>query len=192
ADLPRRSAHEAPPTQQFAPSTQQFAPPTEQCAPPLWVPSQAPAPDALDDDLLIFSQTQSAWFTGQGPDGLEPPSWSDAAADAGWLAAARAADPSVGRDTGAGLPRRIPQANLVPGSPLPPPPEPDRRLRIVRDPASMAAHTTGYFRGSRRGEEVRGYAVGGRPGRESGGGWDFSRDGWESDQETGYRSAARR
>ena len=84
----------------------------------------------------------------------------------------------------------MPQANLVPGSPLPP--MVDHGLRIVRDPASMAAHTTGYFRGSRRGEEVRGYAVGGRPGRESGGGWDFSRDGWDSDQDSGYRSAAHR
>jgi hypothetical protein len=69
---------------------------------------------------------------------------------------------------------------------------PDRRLHIVRDPAAMAAHTTGYFRGSRRGEEVRGYAVGGRPGRESGGGWDFSRDGWEDEREPEYRPALRR
>jgi hypothetical protein len=172
-ELPRRrrgEATEAPPTQQFA-------------------PARPPAP-AADDDLLIFSQTQSAWFVGHTPDTLEPPSWSDAAADAGWSAAERAADPSVGTDTDAGLPRRIPQANLVPGSPLPP--VTDRRLHIIRDPASMAAHTTGYFRGSRRGEEVRGYAVGGRPGRESGGGWDFSRDGWEDEQETEYRSALRR
>jgi hypothetical protein len=60
----------------------------------------------------------------------------------------------------------------------------------------MAQHTTGYFRGSRRGEEVRGFAVGGRPGREAAAGWDFSRDGWETEQDTDrgyeYRSAARR
>ena len=100
----------------------------------------------------------------------------------------RAAEPQFAEETSVGLPRRVPQANLVPGSPLPPAPE--RALRIVRDPAAIAAHTTGYFRGSRRGEEVRGYAVGGRPGRESAGGWDFSRDDWESDRDTAYRSAA--
>src|SRR5262249_37091793 len=115
-ELPRRrrearETYEAPPTQQFAPPPP--PPPTQQFA-----PSPPSAPAAADDDLLIFSQAQSAWFVGHTPDTLEPPSWSDAAADAGWSAAERAAEPSVGRDTDAGLPRRIPQANLVPGSPL--------------------------------------------------------------------------
>jgi hypothetical protein len=148
-----------------------------------------------DGDLLIFAQARSAWFTGN----LEPVedpelSWNNPA-DLGWQAAERAAQPVLGDETTAGLPRRVPQANLVPGSPLPAPTD-DRSLRIVRDPAAMAAHTTGYFRGSRRGEEVRGFAGGGRPGREEAGGWDFSRDGWEGDQDGDrgheYRSAARR
>jgi hypothetical protein len=154
-------------------------------------PESFPAPRAVDEadgDLLIFSQARSAWFVGE-PAENEEPFWSPAA-DEGWSAARRAAEPEVGEETSVGLPRRVPRANLVPGSPLPPMTE--HPLHIVRDPAAMAAHTTGYFRGSRRGEEVRGYAVGGRPGRESGGGWDFSRDGWDTDQETGYRSAARR
>jgi hypothetical protein len=94
-------------------------------------------------------------------------------------------------ETEVGLPRRVPKANLVPGSALPPMSDTGSH-RPVRDPAAMAAHTTGYFRGSRRGEEVRGYAVGGRPGRESGDGWDFSRDGWETDREPEYPSAAYR
>ncbi|HEU4421400.1 MAG TPA: transposase, partial [Pilimelia sp.] len=82
-------------------------------------------------------------------------------------------------------PRRVPQANLVPGSPL----REDRPLRIVRDAASIAAHTTGYFRGWRRGQEIGGYAVGGRPGRESAGGWDFTRDheGRDETRSAGYR-----
>ncbi|HKD99027.1 MAG TPA: transposase [Micromonosporaceae bacterium] len=149
----------------------------------------SPVPDEADGDLLIFAQARSAWFVGQ-PETTEPLSWSDAAADFGWSAAERAATPQTGGETEIGLPRRVPKANLVPGSALPPADE--AQLRIVRDPAAMAAHTTGYFRGSRRGEEVRGYAVAGRPGRESGGGWDFSRDGWETDSETEYRSAAHR
>jgi hypothetical protein len=148
-----------------------------------------PVDDEPDDDLLIFAQARSAWFV-DPQDGEEAaPSWS-AAADQGWSAAERAAHPSIDGETEVGLPRRVPKANLVPGSPMPP--VADDGLPIVRDPAAMAAHTTGYFRGSRRGEEVRGYAVGGRPGRESGEGWDFSRDGWETDREPEYRSAAHR
>jgi hypothetical protein len=155
-----------------------------------------PVGEEGDGDLLIFAQARSAWFTGN----LEPAedtalSWNNPA-DLGWQAAERATRPVLGDETSAGLPRRVPQANLVPGSPLPPPTDDERSLRIVRDPAAMAAHTTGYFRGSRRGEEVRGFAVGGRPGREEAGGWDFSRDGWDGDQDGDrgyeYRSAARR
>jgi len=141
-----------------------------------------------DGDLLIFAQMRSAWWS--GPTEADEPQWSDADADAGWSAALRAAEPQFAEETSVGLPRRVPQANLVPGSPLPPAPE--RALRIVRDPELIAAHTSGYFRGSRRGEEVRGYAVGGRPGREAAGSWDFSRDHWESDRDSAYRSAAHR
>jgi hypothetical protein len=74
----------------------------------------------------------------------------------------------VGADTGAGLPRRVPKANLVPGSVQSPP----RQLRIVRDAESIAAHTTGYFRGWRRGQEIGGFAVGQRD-RAA---WEFNRD----------------
>jgi hypothetical protein len=151
----------------------------------------SPPSDESDGDLLIFAQA-SAWFTGHTGEHAEL-DWSNPA-DPGWRAAERATSPILGDETSAGLPRRVPQANLVPGSPLPPADE--RSLRIVRDPAAMAQHTTGYFRGSRRGEEVRGFALGGRPGRETAGGWDFSRDGWDGDENPNqgyeYRSAARR
>ncbi len=159
---------------------------TDDHLPPL---PPVPVDDEPDDDLLIFAQARSAWFVDPQDDAEATPSWS-VAADQGWSAAERAAHPSIDGETEVGLPRRVPKANLVPGSPLPP--VADDGVPIVRDPAAMAAHTTGYFRGSRRGEEVRGYAVGGRPGRESGEGWDFSRDGWETDREPEYRSAAHR
>jgi hypothetical protein len=129
----------------------------------------APEPVTDDTDLLIFASVSSAWFAGE--DDSESTWNSDA--DTGWRAAEQAARPAVGEDTTAGLPRRVPQANLVPGSPIA---APERPLRIVRDAAGIAAHTSNYFRGWRRGQEVGGYSVGGRPGRESAAGWDFSRE----------------
>ncbi|MFV2103807.1 transposase [Micromonospora sp. LOL_024] len=146
-----------------------------------------PIPDEGDGDLLIFAQARSAWFVGHGEEAdLE---WSTTA-DTGWQAAEQAARPAVGAETMAGLPKRVPQANLVPGSPL----REERPLRIVRDAASLAENTTGYFRGWRRGQEIGGFAVGGRPGREAAGGWDFSRDTGDrdDDREYEYRSAGYR
>jgi hypothetical protein len=141
--------------------------------------------ESNDGDLLIFAAARSAWFTGHTevtPD-LD---WANPN-DSGWRAAEKASTPAVAAETAAGLPRRVPQANLVPGSPL----REERPLRIVRDAASIAAHTTGYFRGWRRGQEIGGFAMGGRPGRESAGGWDFTRDGQGADDyrnsEAGYR-----
>jgi hypothetical protein len=152
--------------------------------------SAPPVSDEGDGDLLIFAAARSAWFVGQPDDeAANDVDWSSAA-DAGWEAAASVARPSVGEETTAGLPRRVPQANLVPGSPL----RDERPLRIVRDAASIAAHTTGYFHGWRRGQEIGGYAPGGRPGRESAGGWEFSRDDSQDDargyeyRSAGYRS----
>ncbi|MFF5079728.1 transposase [Actinoplanes sp. NPDC000266] len=137
--------------------------------------------DSNDGDLLIFAQARSAWFTGhtEQTDKLD---WTNPN-DTGWRAAEKAATPAVAAETAAGLPKRVPQANLVPGSPL----REERPLRIVRDAASIAAHTTGYFRGWRRGQEIGGFAMGGRPGRESAGGWDFTRDGGQG-EENEYRN----
>ncbi|MDT5027423.1 MAG: hypothetical protein QOE61_3849, partial [Micromonosporaceae bacterium] len=50
--------------------------------------------------------------------------------------------------------------------------EPPRQLRIVRDPQSIATHTSGYFRGWQRGQEIGGYAVGQRD-RAA---WEFNRE----------------
>jgi len=131
--------------------------------------SAPPPVDADDTDLLIFASVSSAWFSGDDGEST----WNSVV-DSGWRAAEQASlRPSVGGESNAGLPQRVPQANLVPGSPL----TPERPLRIVRDAGEIAAHTSSYFRGWRRGsQETSGYAVGGRPGRESASGWDFSRD----------------
>ena len=147
----------------------------------------APMGGEEDGDLLIFAAARSAWFTGQPEE--EDAEWSSTA-DTGWRAAEQAARPAIGDSTRAGLPKRVPQANLVPGSPL----REERPLRIVRNPQRLAESTTGYFQGWRRGQEIGGFAVGGRPGREAAGGWDFTRDGDERDDEREYeyRSAGYR
>ncbi|WP_155374305.1 transposase [Catellatospora vulcania] len=145
-----------------------------------------------DDDLLIFASVSSAWFAGPGDD--TETTWNSTM-DTGWRAAEQAARPQVGVDTTAGLPRRVPQANLVPGST---PEREERPLRIVRDAAGIAAHTSNYFRGWRRGNQELGgapgqggFAVGGRPGRESANGWDFSReqDARDDRDDYNYRAA---
>lgn len=158
------------------PSGQQL-PPAEHRPPPV-------ADDGDGDgDLLIFAQAKSAWFVGQSED--DEVNWSSLN-DTGWQAAEQAAEqaakPKAATETAAGLPVRVPQANLVPGSPK----RDDRPLRIVRDAASLAENTTGYFRGWRRGQEIGGFAVGGRPGREAAGGWDFTRDTNDRDEEEKY------
>src|SRR5690606_14417489 len=70
--------------------------------------------DSTDDDLLIFSQANSAWFTAS--DGESKIDWDHLSSDEGWRAAEQVAEPTVGPETPAGLPRRVPLANLVPGS----------------------------------------------------------------------------
>ncbi|NMO50347.1 transposase [Actinoplanes sp. TBRC 11911] len=132
--------------------------------------------DSSDGDLLIFAAARSAWFTGHTDDAPTNLEWANPN-DSGWRAAEKASTPEVASETAAGLPKRVPQANLVPGAPM----RDERPLRIVRDAASIAAHTTGYFRGWRRGQEIGGFAMGGRPGREAAGGWDFTRDGQPAD-----------
>ena len=148
-----------------------------------------PVPAENDGDLLIFAAARSAWFTGHDESAAAEMEWANPN-DTGWRAAEKAATPAVAAETSAGLPKRVPQANLVPGSPL----RDERPLRIVRDAASIAAHTTGYFRGWRRGQEIGGFAMGGRPGREAAGGWDFTRDGQQGDgadfrNSAGYRTS---
>ena len=110
-----------------------------------------PADAGDDGDLLIFAAARSAWFTDYDAEQVsESTELNWGANDIGWRAAERASQPAIAEETTSGLPRRVPQQNLVPGSPISAPEE-DRPLRIVRDAASIAAHTTGYFRGWRRG-----------------------------------------
>ncbi len=69
--------------------------------------------------------------------------WRSSAADEGWEAAAAASSPSTGGTTDAGLPKRVPQANLVPGAV---PPE-----AVEPVPARSAAATRDRFSSFQRG-----------------------------------------
>jgi signal transduction histidine kinase len=97
--------------------------------------------DSGDEFLPIFASVESAWFRrppaespaespaavpaaekadpGEQRSAQAVPSGEETwrtAADAGWRAAAAASDPSLGGITAAGLPKRTPKANLVPGT----------------------------------------------------------------------------
>ncbi|HTQ90052.1 MAG TPA: hypothetical protein VMK84_11215, partial [Streptosporangiaceae bacterium] len=86
-------------------------------------------PAGQEPRLPIFDSLESDWFrrsgtTMTGPQralggSASPPagqgSWTSPA-DEGWRAAQVVASPAAGETTQAGLPRRVPRANLVPGS----------------------------------------------------------------------------
>ncbi len=121
----------------------------------------------MDDtiELPIFDQVASKWFSpssantthngpstpnGHGPahaaTGWETP------ADSGWQAAKKAAEPQSAGTTSSGLPKRVPKAQLVPGSVEKSPSETERPRPIVeyRDPATAGATLAAYARGLTR------------------------------------------
>jgi hypothetical protein len=88
-----------------------------------------PPPAAHDQRLPIFDSLESDWFRrsgktvstarpsqpGQPVPAAAQPTWTSPA-DEGWRAAQAVAAPAAGDTTQAGLPKRVPRANLVPGS----------------------------------------------------------------------------
>ncbi|MBF8192471.1 nitrate- and nitrite sensing domain-containing protein [Nonomuraea sp. K274] len=161
----------------------QTPPPVSYTTNDVRMPDPAPSVDVSplepeqEEFLPIFASVESAWFRrppgepapqASGENQATPaqavPSGEEAwrtAADAGWQAAAAAREPSLGGITAAGLPKRTPKANLVPGTanqpaqpqqrqtPAPPaPPVSADRLR-----SRMASYQQGVRRGR---QEVRG------------------------------------
>ncbi|MGH3155011.1 MAG: hypothetical protein ACRDNF_00325, partial [Streptosporangiaceae bacterium] len=116
---------------------------------------------AGENRLPIFEAVESDWFrrgrnsfgwTGpaDGRTGAGPGSgaWVSPA-DEGWRAAEVAAAPSSGGTTQAGLPRRVPQANLVPGAA--PAATPAGQVPVVAAPVRSAAATRARFASFQRG-----------------------------------------
>ncbi|MFI6793791.1 nitrate- and nitrite sensing domain-containing protein [Nonomuraea sp. NPDC050383] len=73
------------------------------------IPRVNSQPSAGDEYLPIFAAVESAWFAGGA-------SWGSSQADAGWSAAEAVVEPVRDGATASGLPKRVPKANLVPGS----------------------------------------------------------------------------
>jgi DNA-binding transcriptional LysR family regulator len=118
-----------------------------------------PAPAGAADDvrLSIFEDLQSEWFV-QRESGTKAESWQ-MAADDGWAAAARLAEPTTAGTTTAGLPRRRPQAMVVPGAvggpaapgaEVPPPP-----TTTHRSPQEVRGRLSSYRDGVRRGRHAQ-------------------------------------
>ncbi|MEU4226708.1 nitrate- and nitrite sensing domain-containing protein [Nonomuraea sp. NPDC026600] len=76
------------------------------------IPTVKPATSG-DEYLPIFAAVESAWFE-HGSESSA--SWGSSNADAGWSAAETVVKPVRDGATSAGLPKRVPKANLVPGS----------------------------------------------------------------------------
>ena len=122
--------------------------------------------------LPIFEAVESDWFRQGGQaairfsrEGEVGPGWASPA-DEGWRAAEVVHAPSSGGVTSAGLPKRVPRANLVPGGVAgaeagAPPAMPTRSAAATRDRFSS------FQRGSRRGRAAA-------DGEETGGGGDGS------------------
>ncbi|MEV8632824.1 nitrate- and nitrite sensing domain-containing protein [Streptosporangium sp. NPDC051023] len=100
------------------------------------VPEPSLMEEAKEEFLPIFAAVESDWFRKVEPGASaqnqaeeakrsDTPSvtpvsdvWSSPA-DAGWQAARAASEPTLGGITGSGLPKRVPKANLVPGTAAP-------------------------------------------------------------------------
>ena len=126
-----------------------------------------PPPAALGEEhrLPIFEAVESDWFrrgrhaVSPAPSGTEPEeepttsTWTSPA-DEGWRAAQVVSAPTSGGLTSAGLPKRVPKANLVPGAagsadqaPAAPPP--------VRSAAATRERFASFQRGVREGRAAR-------------------------------------
>src|SRR5690606_30122564 len=77
------------------------------------------------------------------------------AADSGWRAAAAAAQPRTAGSTRSGLPKRVPQAQLVPGS-VEPTPTTHTTPNQRRSPEEVRGLLAAYHRGVQRGRESGG------------------------------------
>ena len=80
---------------------------------------ELPDTGAADDGLPIYDSVESDWFRRSGRSfsmSSQPPQSWTSPGDEGFRAARAVASPTADETTRAGLPKRVPKANLVPGS----------------------------------------------------------------------------
>ncbi|MFY1617770.1 nitrate- and nitrite sensing domain-containing protein [Micromonospora sp. WMMD736] len=111
--------------------------------PPSYAPPQAPAPAAP------APPTPAAPAPAAAPPAPDPDAWRTAA-DEGWTLASRAAEPAPAGTTRSGLPKRVPQAQLVPGGIEPK----AGRDRSRRTPDEVRGLLSAYHRGVQRGRSA--------------------------------------
>jgi signal transduction histidine kinase len=135
-----------------------------------------PPAGAQEPRLPIFDSLESDWFrrsgqtmtaTQQRPQGAPATQGAPAAqgaagqqafrtspADEGWKAAQAVASPEAGETTGAGLPKRVPRANLVPGSVASGGGQEPEAEAPVRSPDAIRNRMASFQRGVREGRAV--------------------------------------
>ncbi|GAA3099097.1 sensor histidine kinase [Streptosporangium carneum] len=146
------------------------------------VPESSLMEEAKEEFLPIFAAVESDWFRkvdpaapaqeGQGEPGVDdtPPAtpapdiWSSPA-DVGWQAARAASEPTLGGMTGSGLPKRVPKANLVPGTAAPDPTASQPSMfRPAISPEAVRSRLSSFQQGVRQGRAVvRGEVGDGQP-----------------------------
>jgi signal transduction histidine kinase len=117
------------------------------------------APAGQDNRLPIFESVESDWFrrsrqsaTDATQDYPEIAAGWSSPADEGWHAAEAVESPASAGLTAAGLPRRVPQANLVPGSAGEA--DPGKVPSLVRSAAATRQRMASFQRGARQGREA--------------------------------------
>jgi len=127
-----------------------------------------PSAEALGEGnrLPIFEAVESDWFrrgrqaVGRSASAEAGNGWASSAADDGWRAAEVVHRPSSGGVTAAGLPKRVPQANLVPGTAAPATGA-DSASTPTRSAAATRDRFASFQRGVRRGRAAAASDVGG-------------------------------
>ncbi|HEY2693421.1 MAG TPA: nitrate- and nitrite sensing domain-containing protein [Streptosporangiaceae bacterium] len=132
-----------------------------------------PSADSLGEEsrLPIFEAVESDWFrrgrqsvgrSGSDGDGENGNGWASPA-DEGWRAAEAVSAPSSGGLTPAGLPKRVPKANLVPGTAAAvaaaasgPSPAPTPALAPARSAAATRDRFASFQRGVKQGRAAAG------------------------------------
>ncbi|MEV0153664.1 nitrate- and nitrite sensing domain-containing protein [Micromonospora sp. NPDC050686] len=144
----------APAPEPYAPATapagpEPYATPTAAPADPVAEPEPyAPEPFGAEPAAAQPAEPESAPPV-SAPPLIDPDAWRTAA-DEGWSRASRAASPEAGGTTRSGLPKRVPQAQLVPGGIE----SNNGRDRSRRTPEDVRGLLSAYHRGVQRGRSA--------------------------------------